>query len=91
MHESIRRTKQEVTGVRAKHRATIATRVEYAEENRDFIKIYLTEFINVTHPASINEDFRDVRLELARGVSRSFVMPSITERSSRWMSGRLRS
>jgi AcrR family transcriptional regulator len=59
---------QEVTGVRAKLRATIATRVEYAEENRDFIKIYLTEFINVTHPASINKDFRDVQLKLAQGV-----------------------
>jgi AcrR family transcriptional regulator len=59
---------QEVTGVRAKLRATIATRVEYAEENRDFIKIYLTEFINVTHPASINKDLRDVQLKLAQGV-----------------------
>ncbi|HEY1948383.1 MAG TPA: TetR/AcrR family transcriptional regulator [Bryobacteraceae bacterium] len=57
---------QEVTGVRAKLRTTIATRVEYAEENRDFIKIYLTEFINVTHPASINKDFRDVQLKLAQ-------------------------
>jgi TetR/AcrR family transcriptional regulator, fatty acid metabolism regulator protein len=59
---------QEVTGVRAKLRTTIATRVEYAEENRDFIKIYLTEFINVTHPASINKDLRDVQLKLAQGV-----------------------
>jgi AcrR family transcriptional regulator len=57
-----------VTGVRAKLRAAIATRVEYAEENRDFIKIYLTEFINVTHPASINKDFRDVQLKLAQGL-----------------------
>jgi hypothetical protein len=46
----------------------IATRVEHAEDNRDFIKIYLTEFINVTHPASINKDFRDVQLKLAQGV-----------------------
>jgi AcrR family transcriptional regulator len=59
---------QEVTGVRAKLRTTIATRVEYAEENRDFIKIYLTEFINVTHPVSINKDFRDVQLKLAQGL-----------------------
>jgi TetR/AcrR family fatty acid metabolism transcriptional regulator len=59
-----------VTGVGAKLRAIIATRVEYAEENRDFIKIYLTEFINVTHPASINKDFRDVQSKLARGVER---------------------
>jgi AcrR family transcriptional regulator len=62
---------QEVTGVRAKLRTTIATRVEYAEENRDFIKIYLTEFINVTHPVSINKDFRDVQLKLAQGLEQA--------------------
>jgi TetR/AcrR family transcriptional regulator, fatty acid metabolism regulator protein len=59
-----------VTGVRARLRAIVATRVEYAEENRDFIKIYLTEFINVTHPASINKDFRDVHSKLAHGIER---------------------
>jgi AcrR family transcriptional regulator len=57
-----------VTGVRAKLRANIATRLEYAEANRDFIKIYLTEFINVTHPAWINKDLRDVHLKLTQGV-----------------------
>ena len=57
-----------VTGVRAKLRANIATRLEYAEDNRDFIKIYLTEFINITHPASMTKDFRDVQLKLARGL-----------------------
>jgi TetR/AcrR family transcriptional regulator, fatty acid metabolism regulator protein len=57
-----------VTGARAKLRANIATRLEYAEDNRDFIKIYLTEFINATHPASINKDFRDVQLKLVQGL-----------------------
>jgi AcrR family transcriptional regulator len=57
-----------VTGVRAKLRANIATRLEYAEDNRDFIKIYLTEFVNVTHPAWINKDLRDVHLKLTQGV-----------------------
>jgi AcrR family transcriptional regulator len=59
---------QGVTGVRAKLRTMIATRVEHAEDNRDFIKIYLTEFINVTHPAWSNKDLRDVQLKLAHGV-----------------------
>jgi AcrR family transcriptional regulator len=59
---------REVKGVRAKLRTIIATRVGHAEENRDFIKIYLTEFINVTHPASINRDFRDVQLKLVQGL-----------------------
>jgi|SRR5580692_9208457 TetR/AcrR family fatty acid metabolism transcriptional regulator len=57
-----------VTGVRAKLRANITTRLEHAEDNRDFIKIYLTEFINVTHPASINKDFKDVQLKLVQGL-----------------------
>ena len=59
---------QGVTGVRAKLRTMIATRVEHAEDNRDFIKIYLTEFINVTHPAWINKDLKDVQLKLAHDV-----------------------
>jgi AcrR family transcriptional regulator len=58
-----------VTGVRAKLRANIATRLEHAEDNRDFIKIYLTEFVNVTHPAAWStKDLRDVQLKLAQGV-----------------------
>lgn len=66
--ERVTANMQGVTGVRAKIREMIATRVEHAERNRDFIKIYLTEFINVTHPAWINKDFRDVKLKLAQGV-----------------------
>jgi TetR/AcrR family transcriptional regulator, fatty acid metabolism regulator protein len=66
--ERVTTNMQGVTGVRAKLRTIIATRVEHAEDNRDFIKIYLTEFINVTPPASINKDLRDVQLKLAQGV-----------------------
>jgi TetR/AcrR family transcriptional regulator, fatty acid metabolism regulator protein len=66
--ERVTANMQGVTGVRAKLRTMIATRVEHAEDNRDFIKIYLTEFINVTHPAWSNKDLRDVQLKLAQGV-----------------------
>jgi AcrR family transcriptional regulator len=59
---------QEASGIRAKLRAIVATRVKFAEENRDFFKIYLTEFINVTHPASINKEFRDKQFKLAQGI-----------------------
>ena len=59
---------QEASGVRAKLRVMIATRVKYAEEDRDFFKIYLTEFVNLTHPASINKELRDVRFKLAQGI-----------------------
>jgi hypothetical protein len=48
----------------------IATRVKYAEENHDFFKIYLTEFVNITHPAAINKEFRDVQLKLAQGIEK---------------------
>jgi AcrR family transcriptional regulator len=66
--ERVTTNMQGVAGVRAKLRTMIATRVEHAEDNRDFFKIYLTEFINVTHPAWSNKDLRDVQLKLAHGV-----------------------
>jgi TetR/AcrR family fatty acid metabolism transcriptional regulator len=66
--ERVTANMQGVTGVRAKLRANIATRLEYAEANRDFIKIYLTEFINVTNPVSINKDINGVHLKLVQHV-----------------------
>jgi AcrR family transcriptional regulator len=42
-------------GLRDKIRSFVATRVKYAEENRDFYKIYLAEFGNVIRPASIDK------------------------------------
>jgi AcrR family transcriptional regulator len=65
--ERVTANTQEVTGVRAKLRMAIATRLEYAEENRDFIQIYPTGFINVTHPASIDKDFGDVWFKACTG------------------------
>jgi AcrR family transcriptional regulator len=58
-------------GLRAKIRALIATRVKYGEENRDFYRIYLTEFSNVVHPASINKEFRDLDLKQARALEQA--------------------
>lgn len=58
--EQVKTNMQAAEGLRTKIRSFLATRAKYAEENRDFYKIYLTEFSNVTHPASINEEFRDL-------------------------------
>jgi AcrR family transcriptional regulator len=47
-------------GAAAKIRAFISTRVRYADEHRDFFKIYHHEFANLVHPAAIDKDFRDL-------------------------------
>lgn len=64
--EQVKTNMQVAQGLRAKVRSLIATRVKYAEENRDFYKIYLTEFSNVIHPAAINKKFRDLDLNQVR-------------------------
>jgi len=56
-------------GLRAKIRSFLATRIKYAEENRDFYRIYLTEFGNVIHPASISKDFRDLHLKQSQALA----------------------
>jgi len=56
---------QQAIGIRAKVRALVETRVKYADENRDFFKIYLTEFGGGTHPAAGSKEFRDLPLKQA--------------------------
>jgi AcrR family transcriptional regulator len=58
-------------GAQAKVHAFVATRARYAEENRDFYKIYLTEFGNVSHPASINKEFRALHLKAAQALGQA--------------------
>jgi AcrR family transcriptional regulator len=48
---------QAAEGIRAKIGAFVATRVRYAEDHRDFYRIY-AESCNVAEPASINNDFQ---------------------------------
>jgi AcrR family transcriptional regulator len=55
-------------GPRAKIRALISTRVKYAEVNRDFYKIYLAVFSGISHPASINKEFRAFHLQQAQAL-----------------------
>lgn len=47
-------------GVRAKVEAFIRTRLQFLQENRDFFAVYHAEFGNLIHPASLNQDFREL-------------------------------
>lgn len=63
-----RSTMQSETGIRAKLRAFIATRIEYAEANRDFIKIYHSEFGNLTNAAACDSEFQQLYLQQAKAL-----------------------
>jgi AcrR family transcriptional regulator len=52
---------QAAEGIQAKIEAFVDTRVRYAEENRDFYKIY-AEFSNLVVPGSIGKDFQKLYL-----------------------------
>ena len=69
--EQVKTNMKTAESLRAKIRSLIETRVKYAEENRDFYKIYLTEFSSVIHPASINKDFRNLDLSKAQALERA--------------------
>lgn len=69
--EHVNKNMQAAEGLRAKIRTLIATRAKYAEENRDFYRIYLTQFSNVTHPASLNKESRDLHLKQAKALEQA--------------------
>jgi AcrR family transcriptional regulator len=59
--EMMEQTRQKVDtaeGIRLKLEAFVRTRLNYMEENRDFFGVYHAEFGNITHPASMNKEFR---------------------------------
>ena len=63
--EMIEKTQREVdaaAGIRAKLTAFARTRLAYLEENREFFSVYNSQFGNLTHPASINDEFRNLYL-----------------------------
>lgn len=73
-------------GTAAKLRAFIHTRVHYAEQHRDFFKIYHHEVANIVHPSAVDPDLRDicrrnaemVKSILDRGVDLGEVRPIST-------------
>jgi len=54
------------SGIQARLQAFVRTRVEYAETNRDFIKIYHSEFGNLTNAAACDSEFQQLYLQQAR-------------------------
>ncbi len=68
MLEQTRVNMQAVAGLRAKLHRFVSTRVKYAEENREFYRIYQTEFGNIIHPATINKQFRESYIRQAGAI-----------------------
>jgi TetR/AcrR family fatty acid metabolism transcriptional regulator len=66
LQEQTRTTMQAAEGIQAKLRAFIRTRLEYAEANRDFIKIYHSEFGNLTNAAATHGEFQQLYLQQAK-------------------------
>jgi AcrR family transcriptional regulator len=60
MNELTREHVEQASGSQAKLRAFIATRVHYAEQHRDFFKIYQNEFASCIHPVIADRDLRDL-------------------------------
>jgi AcrR family transcriptional regulator len=54
------------TGIQARLLAFVRTRIEYAEANRDFIKIYHSEFGNLTKAATCDKEFQQLYLQQAK-------------------------
>ncbi len=51
---------EQAHGARAKIEAFVRTRFEYLEANRDFFNAYHSWFGSITHPASLNDEIRDL-------------------------------
>ena len=63
VHQLLERTEtamREAEGSRAKVKAFIRTRLEYLHKHQEFFAVYHAQFGNVMHPASLNEEFREL-------------------------------
>ena len=68
LRELTRQNMQAADGIRAKLHSFIATRLEYAETNRDFIRIYHSEFGNLTKAPLADDEFQQLYMEQARAL-----------------------
>jgi len=66
LRDRTRANMQAANGVHERLRAFVRTRLEYAEANRDFIKIYHSEFGNFTNAAAHDSEFQQLYLAQAR-------------------------
>lgn len=61
LQDEVRRNMEAETTAAGKLRAFVHTRLDYAERNRDFVRIYYTEFNNMLiHPAHVRQEFQDL-------------------------------
>lgn len=68
LEESTREVMETATGIEARLRAFIAIRVEYAEEHRNFFKIYLAEFGSVMHPVPLDRQLQQIYRRQAKAL-----------------------
>lgn len=74
VHDLLARTDAQMDaaeGLRAKVEAFIRTRLEYLQQHHEFFAVYHAEFGNLTHPATLNQEFRTLyrrQFERLRGV-----------------------
>jgi AcrR family transcriptional regulator len=67
MLEATRRSMEAAETVEAKIRTFIECRISYCEQNRDFFKIYYSEFgHSLTHPARLRKQFGELYLQQAQ-------------------------
>jgi|SRR6185437_4484406 len=66
LQDRTRATMHAAEGIRAKLHAFIRTRIEYAEANRDFIKIYHSEFGNLANANVSDSEFQQLYLKQAK-------------------------
>ncbi len=69
MNEETRKRVDAATSAEEKIRTVIDFKLRYFEENRDFFKIYFTEFGNaLCHPLHVHKRFSESYLQQARGL-----------------------
>jgi AcrR family transcriptional regulator len=67
LNEETRQRVAAPDSIQAKIRAFVGTRVRYFEENREFFKIYHSEFGNIlVHPAQLHKDFKELYCQQAK-------------------------
>ena len=67
MLEATRRSMEAARTVEAKIRTFIECKISYCEQNRDFFKIYYSEFgHSLTHPARLRKQFRELYIQQAQ-------------------------
>jgi hypothetical protein len=66
--ERTRATMETARGIEAKLQAFVRTRLEFAEANHDFIKIYHSEFGNLTNAAVCDSEFQQLYLQQAKAL-----------------------